>query len=486
MSDGEARAARQAASTPDLCVIGAGARGIAIASAAAAFGVPVVLIERGEPGGSEAALVLKALVEAGARAQAIRDAERLGAGTDPAAPWCGERLHDHVQRVLSVPRANHSAERLAALGITLLRGEARFVSRSTVAVGDRRIKARRFVIATGSAPALPITLAGLDPATVLTEHGLAGMVRLPERLAVLGGGPRAVALGQALQRLGSSVAIVAPSGLLPQDDAEAVMLLRRRLLREGLELHEDADIARAEGDAKGVRLTVAAAGGERLIEAKSVLVPGDARQAQIGGLELDLAGIGSDDVGIVVDAGLRTANRRVYAVGSCAGGAAAVTDALAGEEHVGLVVKAVLLRQAGRIEPARTARTVWSRPGIATIGAPLAAADQAPGRLRVLRWPFAETPAAFAAGESEGFVKIVTDAKGRILNVTIAGDGAGEAIAPWCVALKAGLTVRQLAEVAFPGLSLSEASRRAALAFLLPSTRSPAIRRWIGLLRRLG
>lgn len=484
MSDGTDKAARAAALTPDLCVIGAGARGIALASAAAAFGVPVVLIDRGAPGGSEAELVTAAFVAAGAQAQATRLAGRSGIAVD-AATLRPEHLHDHVQRVLALPAAHARTERLTALGLTVLRGEARFLSRHMVTVGDQRIRARRFVLATGSRPIVPPEVSGLDPSRLLTEDGLAGLTRLPERLAVLGGGARAVALGQALQRLGSVTSVIAPDGLLPGEDPEAVMILRRQLLRDGLTLIEDGDLLRAEGDRKRVRLVIGRGGDQSTVEADSLLVPGDAREPDIATLDLDLAGIGRDADGAVVDAGLRSANRRVYALGSCAGGAAAGAGAARGEDHVGIVLGAVLFRRAGRLAPERVARIVRSRPEIATIGSMPGRAPE-PGRLRFLRWPFAETPGALATGETEGFVKIASDRNGRIRGVTIVGEGAGEAIAPWCVALKAGLTVQAMAETALPGLSRAEASRRAALAFHMPATRSPAIRRLIGLLRRLG
>ena len=144
MSDGTAKAAKPAALTPDICVIGAGANGIALAIAAATFGVPVVLVERNAIGGDRGPLATQALIAIAARAQALRDAARLGLAAAEPQPNPAQ-IHDHIQRALSADRANHSAERLAALGITVIRGEAHFTSRSTVTVDGRPIKARRFV-----------------------------------------------------------------------------------------------------------------------------------------------------------------------------------------------------------------------------------------------------------------------------------------------------------------------------------------------------
>lgn len=486
MSDGKvdsAKGAKIAALTPDICVIGAGSGGIGVATAAAAFGVPVVLVERRETGGRDAGLVIKALVEAGSQAQNFRDATRFGFGAQEPTLNPVE-LYNHIQRTLAVPAAHHRAERLQALGITLLRGEAHFVSRSAISVGSQLVKARRFVVATGSRPQRPALVDGLDPALVLTEDDLATVKRLPESLVVLGAGGRATALAQALKRLGSHVTLVAPGGLLPDYDAEAVMLLRRKLLREGVQLHEDGEALRVEASKTGVRVIIRNAGGELVLEAARILVC-DADQADIDGLDLDLAGVRRDPKGIVVDAGLRTANRRVYAIGSCAGGGAAGVGDPAADEHVGIVLRDALFRRSSRVDASLNPHIVWSRPEIATVGQPDRGVAK-PGTLRFLRAPFAETPGALASGDTEGFVKIVSDSKGRVLGVTIVGLGAAEMIAPWCVAMKASLNVSDIAAMPFATLSGSEASRRAALSFHGPATGSPSVRRLIGFLRRFG
>lgn len=483
MSDVTARTARPAALTPDICVVGAGTRGIAIATAAAAFGVSVVLVERGETGGREGDLAIEALVQAGARAQDIREAGRLGM-TAEAPVIHPARLHDHIQRALSVAAANHRAERLRALGITLVHGEARFVSRSTLSAGEQTIKARRFVLATGSRPQATVP-GGLDPAGLLTEDDLASITRLPERLIVLGSDGRAIAIAQAFRRLGSSAVLLAHGGLLPGWDAEAVMILRRRLLREGIELEEDRELLRAEATRSGVRVVLAANEGQATLEGNRLLVTGS-RAPDIDGLDLDLAGIRQDAAGIVVDAGLRTANRRVCAVGSCAGGAAAGSGEQAGDGHVGIVLRNALFRKSGSVRPSACPRVVWSSPPIASVGTLGTPDEDRPGTLRFLRWPFAEVPGALAAGDGEGFVKLAVDRGGRVRGATIVGRGAPELIAPWCAAVAAGLKVQDMAELPVPALSLSEGSRRAASAFYLPMTTNPAVRRLIGFLRRFG
>ncbi|MGX5734251.1 FAD-dependent oxidoreductase [Bosea thiooxidans] len=477
MSEGTAKAMQATALTPDICIIGAGANGIALAIAAAAFGVPVVLVERGETGGSRGTLAARALIEAAAQAEAARQAGSL----QPGQTW---PFQDHIRRVLAAEAVDNSEERLTALGIKLLRGEARFASRSTVMVGNQPIKARRFVIATGTR-ATPPALPGLDAVSVLGEDDLPALSRIPERLIMLGGGAMAAALAQAMQRLGSTVTLVAPEGLMPEHDPEAVNIVRRRLLREGLTLHEGLEPLRAERARAGLRLVLSTPAGEQAVKGSQLFVAAS-RQPDIAALDLEFAGIRHDASGVLVDRRFKTANRHVYALGGCAGGVGAAAPDQAGDDHAGLVLRNMLFRQPVKIDPRSYPRIALCRPEIAAIGLPEDAARAKAGAIRVLRWPFAEVTGARVAGETEGFVKLVTDAKGRLLGVTIVADGAGELIAPWCVAVRAGLGATEMASVAMPALGRSQASRQAALSFQAASTTNPHLRRLIGFLRRFG
>lgn len=481
-----AAASKLAALTPDLCVIGAGTAGLAVATAAAAFGVEVVLVERAAPGGRSGAIAIEALVAAGTQAQAIREAGLLGiAAGAPEADF--SRIQEHVRPSLAAGAPNHTPERLAALGVRLIAGEAHFTSRSTVMVGDQAIKARRFVIATGSHPARP-PIPGLEAIACLTEDDLHTLGRLPGHLIVLGGGATGVALAQAMRRLGSAVSLVEGGNLLAGEDAEAGAIVRRRLLREGVVLHEQAEVLRAESARGGLRLILAGRDGgpEQAIKGTHLLVAAG-RQPDIEALDLELAGLSRDARGVIVDRGLRGANRRVYAVGGCAGGAASTTQLdHAANDHSGLVLRNALFRLPVRTDPTACPRLVRCQPELASVGLSEAEARRKAGEIRILRWPFSETEGVQAAGAAEGFVKVLSDARGRILGVTIVGNRAGEQIMPWCLALRNRLNLKEMAALVFPSPTPSEASARAALSFHAPLAAKPGIRRLIGFLRRFG
>lgn len=489
MTDSSATAHRPAPLTPDLCVIGAGRAGLALASTAAAFGVPTILIARdgmGAAARNAGNLPSAALIAAGAQVQALHEAERFGIITAGELQVNFARVHDHMAKVVAALAPNASIERFTALGVTVIAGEARFRDRNSVLVGEQVIKARRFAIATGSRPAAP-AIAGLEKVPALSEDNLAALTRRPDRLIVLGGEPAGIALGQALHRLGSAVTIVAAQSLLPGEDPEAAGLVRRALLREGVALCEGAAVLRAETPKGRVRLVLAATESEpeRIVEGTHLLVT--ERRPDIEALDLELGGIASNAKGIIVNAGLRTSNRRVYAIGACAGGAAGgLQHPHVADHHAGLVLRRALFRLPARLGAAAIPRIVQSDPALASAGLSEGEARTKYREIQVLRWPYAETDKAHAERRTEGFIKLIADRKGRVLGVTIVGAQAGELIAPWSMAVQKGLDVREMAGFVFPSPAFSEISGRAATSFYAPLAAKPGLRRLIGFLRRFG
>ncbi|RVJ43467.1 FAD-dependent oxidoreductase, partial [Sinorhizobium meliloti] len=166
--------------TPDICVIGGGAAGLSVAAGAAAFGVPVVLVEHGRMGGdclNYGCVPSKALIAAAKHADAIRKAAEFGiASAEPIVDH--EHLTARIQSVIEAIAPHDSAERFTSLGVEVIKETARFVDDRTVAAGDRMIRARRFVVATGSSPAIP-PIPGLAETPFLTNETLFGLKRLP-------------------------------------------------------------------------------------------------------------------------------------------------------------------------------------------------------------------------------------------------------------------------------------------------------------------
>ncbi|HEX9837042.1 MAG TPA: FAD-dependent oxidoreductase, partial [Alphaproteobacteria bacterium] len=212
---------------PDLCIIGAGAAGLAVAAGAVQMGASVVVIERGKMGGdclNYGCVPSKALLAAAHAAAAIRGAGRFGiAASAPEIDYA--RVHAHVHGVIAEIAPNDSVERFEGLGVTVLRAEARFTGRRTVEAGGRVIRARRFVIATGSSPAIP-PIPGLDTVPYHTNETIFETASLPRHLVIVGGGPIGTELAQAFRRLGSRVSVIEMLRLLPNDDPELAAIVR--------------------------------------------------------------------------------------------------------------------------------------------------------------------------------------------------------------------------------------------------------------------
>jgi len=214
---------RAAAIKTDICVIGAGSGGLSVAAGAAQMGASTVLIERGAMGGdclNYGCVPSKSLLAAGNAADAIRHAGRFGVnGHEPQIDF--GRVHDHVHGVMSAIAPNDSVERFEGLGVKVIRASARFTGPDTVEAGGATVKARRFVLATGSRAAqLPIP--GLHDVPFLTNETIFEQKMAPEHLIVIGGGPIGMEMAQAHRRLGVRVTVLQKGAVLPKDDPDLV------------------------------------------------------------------------------------------------------------------------------------------------------------------------------------------------------------------------------------------------------------------------
>ena len=466
--------------TPDLCVIGAGAGGLAVAAGAAQLGAAVVLVERAKMGGdclnfgcvpSKALLAAARLADLGRRG--------AGFGIDYAAPRIDfAAVADGVRRVVAGLAPHDSAERFEALGVTVLRAEAHFTGPRLVRAGDTLIRPRRFVVATGSRPYVP-DIPGLAAAPYLTNETLFDNIRRPQHLIVIGGGPIGIEMAQAHRRLGTRVTVIDNGPILPHDDRELVGLLCRRLEEEGVALRPRTEIAAVEAAGDGVAVRLAE--GERI--AGSHLLVAAGRRPAIEALDLGAAGIAATALGIAVDRRLRTTNRRAFAVGDVAGGPQFTHAAL---YHAGIVIRNALFRLRARTDYRALPWANFTDPELAQVGLGEAAARAACGRVRVLRAGFAENDRAAPEHDDLGRVKIVVRPNGRILGAAILGAGAGELILPWALAISQRLRIGAFANLVVPYPTRGEAGKSAAQGFYIPALFSPRTRRLVRFLARFG
>lgn len=465
--------------TPDLCVIGAGAGGLAVAAGAVQMGARVVLVERGLMGGdclNYGCVPSKSLLAAARLATAWRRGAEIGVVYAPPRVDFASVI-DSVAQVIARLAPNDSTERFERLGVRVIAAEARFVDRRTVVAGDIAIQPRRFVIATGSSPLVP-PIPGLETVPYLTNETVFANRDRPEHLIVIGGGPVGIELAQAHRGLGAAVTVIDSGPLLPRDDPELVGPLAARLTADGIALKTHAQVARVWRD--GSRVAVTLASGEQVTGSHLLVAAG--RRPNLAALDLAAAGIAFGPAGISVDARLRTTNRLAYAIGDAAGGPQFTHIAL---YHAGVVIRNALFRLPARIDYRALPWVTYSDPELAQVGLGEAAA-RAAGPVRVLHWSFEENDRAHTERDTVGEVKIIVGRRGRILGAAILGAAAGDLILPWALAISQRLKIGAMANLTVPYPTRGEAGKHAAGSYYTPSLFAPRTRSLVRLLARFG
>ena len=469
--------------TPDLCIIGAGSGGLSVAAAAAALGVPVVLIEKAKMGGdclNTGCVPSKALLAAAKRAEAFRSSAAFG--VKPQRPGIEfYQVNDHIHGVIAAIAPNDSRARFTALGVRVIEGEARFQDAQTVVAGDVEVKARRFVIATGSTPAVP-PIPGLDRTPYLTNETIFEARERPKHLIVIGAGAVGLELAQAFRRLGSEVTVLEAAQPLAKEDPECTAVVLDQLAREGVAIRCGVKVARVKRVRTKVEVVLEAGGREETLEGSDLLIA-TGRRPSLDGLGLDAAGIKHDVSGIAVDQRLRTSNKNVYAIGDVAG---SVQFTHAANYHASLVIRHALFRMPVKVDLDAIPRVTFTDPELAHVGLTEAEARARGKTIRLLRWPYHENDRAQAERETSGHIKVITDKKGWILGATIVGAAAGELITAWTLAINQRLNIRAFAGIVVPYPTLSEIGKRAAISFYTPRLASPWLRRILGWLQRFG
>ncbi len=466
----------------DVCVIGAGSGGLSVAAGASMMGAKTVLIERHKMGGdclNYGCVPSKALIAAAKAAHAMRHGQRFGIKDhEPEIDFSAVR--DHVKGVIAAIEPNDSVERFEGLGVQVILDEAKFSGPRSVIAGSRQIRARRFVVATGSSPMVP-PIPGLDEGPYFTNESIFDLDRRPEHLIVIGGGAIGAELAQAHRRLGADVTIVEMFKILGRDDVEAVELVRRQLQAEGITIHEDTAVQKVER--RGERLTVIAdAGGESLRIDGTHLLAAAGRSANLDALNLDSAGVEYSSRGIEVDARLRTTNKRIFAIGDVA--SPYQFTHMAGY-HAGIVIRNALFMLPAKVNYDAVPWVTYTDPELAQVGMTESQSRERFGDdLRVLRWPFAENDRAQAERGIDGMIKVVTSRRGQVRGATIVGAHAGELILPWVLATSERQKIGKMAGLIAPYPTLSEVGKRAAGTYFTPKLFGERTKRLVRFLQR--
>jgi len=445
------------------------------------MGADVVLLEGHKMGGdclNYGCVPSKALLAAGKHAHWMTSGQEFG--ITPAAPKVDfAATKAHVASVIKGIEPHDSVERFEGLGVKVIQEFGAFISPTEVQAGDTIIKARRFVIATGSSPFVP-PIPGLENVPYDTNETIFQNMERPEHLIVIGGGPIGLEMAQAHRRLGSKVTVLEGFKALGKDDPEIAAIALDRLRAEGIEIVEGALASEIVGKAGDI--TVKTKDGPEYKGTHLLMAVG--RKTNIDKLNLEAAGIETTRTGVKVDASLKTTNRKVYAIGDAAGGLQFTHVA---GYHAGVIIKSALFGMPSKATDRHIPWATYTDPEIAQVGLTEAAAKDMHGdKVEVVRFEYKDNDRARAELATTGLIKVMV-LKGRPIGVSIVGYQAGELVNLWAMAIANNLKMSAVAAMVAPYPTIGEINKRAAGAYFGPKLfNSKMVKKVVGFVQKLG
>ena len=347
--------------------------------------------------------------------------------------------------------------------VTYVVGAATLAGNGQVVVGDKTLSAKHIILATGS-EVTPLPGVTIDEKRVVSSTGALALPEVPKHLVVIGAGVIGLELGSVYKRLGAQVTVVEfLDKALPFFDGEVSKQSQRLLEKQGLKFKLSTKVTSAQASANGVSLTMepAAGGVSEIIEADYVLVA-IGRRPYTEGLGLEAAGVALSPRGFVtIDGHFQTSAPGIYAIGDVVGGAMLAHKA----EEEGVAIAEILAGQAGHVNYDAIPSVVYTWPEIAAVGLTEEAAKAKGLTVKVGKFPFMANSRARANEDSDGFVKLIADAKtDEVLGCHIIGPAAGDLIAEVVLGMEYKAAAEDIARTSHAHPSLAEAVKEAALA----------------------
>ena len=450
----------------DVLVIGAGPGGYVAAIRAAQLGLKTACAESRETLGGTCLNVGCIPSKAMLHASELYHEAKTGALAKFGIDLQGTALNldqMHAEKSKAVTELTGGIEFLFKKNkVDWLKGRASFTDANTVTVGDRSVRAKNIVIATGSS-VTPLPGVTIDQEVIVDSTGALALPRVPEHLVVIGGGVIGLELGSVWLRLGAKVTVVEYlDQILPGMDEEVRKESAKIFKKQGFELRTGTKVTGAVRNGSSATLTVepSKGGAAEQIEADFVLVA-IGRRPNVDGLNLEAAGLKLNAKG-QVDSGqnFRTTTPSVWAIGDVIPGPMLAHKA----EDEGIAVAENIAGQTGIVNHALIPSVVYTHPEIAGVGLTEEQA-RAGGEVKVGTFPFMANSRAKTNRDTDGFVKVIADAKSdRVLGVWIIGSLAGTMIAQAGQAMEFGATSEDIAYTSHAHPTQSEALKEAAMA----------------------
>ncbi|MEL6248134.1 MAG: NAD(P)/FAD-dependent oxidoreductase [Cyanobacteria bacterium J06648_16] len=449
----------------DLVIIGGGSAGLVAASAGAQLKGRVALVEKEKRGLGGDCLFYgcvpsKSMIHSAKIAYDATNASRFGVHAN-VSHIDFEKAMGHVHDVVGTIAIHDSTERFESLGVEVIYGSGEFKDEHTFTVNGRDLKARAFIVATGSHPALP-PVDGLKEAGYLNNVDIFSNLKdRPASLAVIGAGPIGCELGQSFSRLGSEVTIISSRDhIMPKEDPEAAKVVEQKLREEGIRILNNSRAQKVEVKDGKKHVYV----GDEVIVVDEILVSAG-RVPNVSSLNLEAAGVEVGKAGIKVNEKLQTSNKRIYAAGDVIGGYQ-FTHVAGYEGAVAMQNGMLSIGPLAKKSPDYSVIpwATFTEPELGRVGmTEQQARDRYGDDIYILKHNFDHLDRALAEAAGYGFAKIITKSDGTILGAHIVGPHAGELIHEVVLAMSQGLKVGVLTSMIHVYPTLSEVNSKAAL-----------------------
>ena len=462
----------------DIGIIGGGAAGLTTASGAARLGAKTLLIEKEKNLGGDClhfgCVPSKTLISAAHAYHAIANAPAYGLPAVDVPPVDFARIRDRIAGVIATIQEHDSVERFCGLGAKVEFGSPEFIDEYSISLNQNTVSAKKWLIATGSSPGLP-PVPGLDQVSHITNRDLFSLDRLPASMAIIGGGPIAMEMGQAFSRLGTNVTIIEQGDqILGREDRDMADELLELLESPNMNVYLGASVVstRDLGDKKEV-LIQNADGIEIPIHAETILVAAG-REPNIGSLCLENAGVDFTPRGVPVDNRMRTSQKHIFAAGDVTG--SYLFTHAAGYEG-SIVIANAIFRLPRKADYTFLPWCTYTDPELASIGMNEKNAAEAGISCSVWSEAFRDNDRSLAMGNANGRIKMLLDAKEHVIGVQILGPNAGELINEWVAVQSGKVKLSTLASAVHPYPTLGEINKRVAGAYLSPKIFSDRIKK---------
>jgi pyruvate/2-oxoglutarate dehydrogenase complex dihydrolipoamide dehydrogenase (E3) component len=458
----------------DLITIGLGPAGMAISVMASEMGLKVAAVEKNKIGGecmNCGCIPSKAILRMGKFRHQVGQLSKMSL-SEMKLPTPLPGLFQNIQKDLKFINQEKTLKMFDKVDLFLGQGGAEFIDAHTIKVGQNRLSGKRIFICIGTKPTI-LPIPGLKKVEPLTNENLFTLDNVPESMIVLGGGAIAVEMAQAFARLGTKVQLLQRSEhILSKMDQEAAVLVEETLKKEGIEVitgDTGKSVSREQGM---IRFET---NGGKILEAEHILAA-SGRSMDFSSLGLENAGVRYSSKGIGVNKFLQTNVKNIYAVGDC-NGHHLFSHAAMHQGMIALMNSMAPWPMGINFKKFVVPATMFTSPQVSSVGMTEAELKQKGIGYEIIKLKYADYGAAIAEKVPEGFIKVFTNAYGKVFGAVIAGQGSGEMINEWALAIQEKRRMYKIMFLQHSFPTMGFLSKRVAETWMMKRMASPLLKR---------